>query len=141
MLDRLPAIGFREMNGHKVIAPAWSWSRIQNVELPQFYPVFPWGLYGIGRPDLQVAIDTWKYGVDNPEPNRQKDFVSWHQPAIFCARLGLTAEAADYTIKKMQDSGRRFPTWWGPGHDWVPDHNSARLRHDRPAGDAHAGSR
>ena len=23
----------------------------------------------------------------------------------------------------MEDSGRRFPTWWGPGHDWVPDHN------------------
>ena len=23
----------------------------------------------------------------------------------------------------MGDSGRRFPTWWGPGHDWVPDHN------------------
>lgn len=23
----------------------------------------------------------------------------------------------------MTDSNRRFPTFWGPGHDWVPDHN------------------
>jgi hypothetical protein len=23
----------------------------------------------------------------------------------------------------MKDSERRFPTFWGPGHDWVPDHN------------------
>ena len=23
----------------------------------------------------------------------------------------------------MQDSGKRFPTFWGPGHDWTPDHN------------------
>jgi hypothetical protein len=23
----------------------------------------------------------------------------------------------------MRDSARRFPTFWGPGHDWVPDHN------------------
>ena len=23
----------------------------------------------------------------------------------------------------MQNSGRRFPAFWGPGFDWVPDHN------------------
>jgi hypothetical protein len=35
----------------------------------------------------------------------------------------LTEEAAEITIKKLKDSERRFPTFWGPGHDWVPDHN------------------
>jgi hypothetical protein len=24
---------------------------------------------------------------------------------------------------KLENSGRRFPTFWGPGFDWVPDHN------------------
>jgi hypothetical protein len=61
-----------------------------------------------------------KYGTDLPI---QKNHVSWHQDAIFCARLGLTEEAAAITIKKLQDSERRFPIFWGPGHDWVPDHN------------------
>ena len=120
MLARIPPITFREMHGHKTIAPAQVWARINNQELTQLYPVYPWGLYGVGKPDLQVAIDTWKYGIDEA---RQKNFISWHQDAIFCARLGLTDEAAALTIRKMSDSQRRFPTFWGPGHDWVPDHN------------------
>jgi len=120
MLTRIPPISFREMNGHKVIAPAESFERINNTEIPQLYPVFPYSIYGIGKPDLQVAIDTWKYGVESTE---QKHYQSWHQDNIFCARLGLTEEAADLTIKKLADSNRRFPTWWGPGNDWVPDHN------------------
>lgn len=24
---------------------------------------------------------------------------------------------------KMGESRRRFPAFWGPGHDWTPDHN------------------
>lgn len=120
MLKRIPPIAFREKEGHKTISPAWTWGRINNQEIPQLYPVYPWGMYGIGKPDLEVAINTWKYGTDVPI---QKNHISWHQDAIFCARLGLTDEAAAITIKKLQDSERRFPTFWGPGHDWVPDHN------------------
>lgn len=120
MLNRIPPISFREMDGHRTIAPAVTFSRIQNGEITQLYPVFPWGIYGIGHPDLQTAVDTWHYGLDNAN---QRNYVSWHQDAIFCARLGLTEEAKAITIKKMDDSGRRFPTFWGPGHDWVPDHN------------------
>jgi hypothetical protein len=120
MLSRIPPIAFREKEGYKTISPAWTWGRINNQEIPQLYPVFPWGIYGIGRPNLDIAINTWKYGTDLPI---QKNYVSWHQDAIFCAKLGLTDEAAAITIKKLQDSERRFPTFWGPGHDWVPDHN------------------
>ena len=121
LLNRIPDIPFAEMNGHKVISPAVTWERINNIEIPQLYPVYPWGLYGIGLPDLEVAINTWKYGLHNP--SKQKNHVSWHQDAIFCARMGLTDEAKRITLKKMCDSSRRFPTFWGPGHDWVPDHN------------------
>lgn len=35
----------------------------------------------------------------------------------------MTRDAAGYNTRKLQDSPRRFPTFWGPGHDWVPDHN------------------
>ncbi|MEI6142143.1 MAG: DUF5703 domain-containing protein [Mariniphaga sp.] len=120
MLKSIPPIAFREKDGHKTISPAWTWARINNQEIPQLYPVYPWGMYGIGKPDLEVAINTWKYGTDIPI---QKNHISWHQDAIFCARLGLTDEAAAITIKKLQDSERRYPTFWGPGHDYVPDHN------------------
>jgi hypothetical protein len=119
MLNRIPDIGFRDRHGHKTLAPAWKWDRMQNRELPQLYPVYPWGIYGLGKPDLDVAIHTWEYGLDVEEIG----YVSWEQSAIFCARLGLVDEAAAFTVKKMQDSGRRYPAFWGPGHDWVPDHN------------------
>lgn len=120
LLKKIPSIAFRDLNGHKTISPAWTWARINNQEIPQLYPVFPYGIYGIGKPDLDIAINTWKYGTDLPI---QKNYISWHQDAIFCARLGLTEEAAKITIQKLGNSDRRFPTFWGPGHDWVPDHN------------------
>lgn len=119
-IKRIPPISFREKDGHTTIAPAERYERINNIELPQLYPVYPYGAYGIGKPDLEVAVNTWKYGHDRPE---QKDYISWHQDAIFCARLGLTDEAREITIKKLSDASRRFPVFWGPGHDWVPDHN------------------
>lgn len=120
MLDRVPEIGFRECQGHKTIAPAWEWQRVNNVETPQLYPVFPWGIYGIGKPGLDVAVNTW---MDDPEALRFKSHVGWKQYNIFAARLGLTDEAASLTVAKLKDSGRRFPAFWGPGFDWVPDHN------------------
>ena len=119
-LKRVPPLPIRQKEGVPTLAPAIRYERIQNVELPQLYPVFPYGLYGIGRPDLDVAVNTWKYGADR---EGQKDYVSWHQDAIFCARLGLTEEAAAKTVLKLGDSPRRCPTFWGPGRDWVPDHN------------------
>lgn len=119
-LTRIPPLPFRQMQGHKTIAPAEAWARISNMEIPQLYPVFPWRIYGVGKPDLEVTINTWKYGVDN---DKQRGYVSWHQDAIFCANLGLTDEAKTLTIKKLENANRRYPTYWGPGHDWVPDHN------------------
>jgi hypothetical protein len=116
----LPPLPYRTMQGKVTIAPAEAWARINNIELPQLYPVFPWGMFGIGLPGLDTAINTWKYGADNAD---QKNHISWHQDAIFCARLGLTDEAAAITVKKLRNAPRRYPTFWGPGHDWVPDHN------------------
>ncbi len=120
MNSRLPEMPRRTMNGIQVISPAETWDRIINQEFPQLYPVFPWGLFGLGKPELELAINTWRHGFDRPI---QKNYISWHQDAIFCARLGLTNEAKSITLRKLSDSQRRFPTFWGPGHDWVPDHN------------------
>lgn len=120
MLGRIPPLSFREMQGHVTIAPAVVWERINNEEIPQLYPVFPYGLYGVGKPGLDTAINTWKYDT---EAAKYKGYVGWKQDAIFCARMGLTDEAADLTLKKLKNSGRRFPSFWGPGFDWTPDHN------------------
>jgi len=120
MLKRIPPFPIRQVDGRRIMQPAESWHHYQNCEIPQFYPIFPFGLYGVGKPDLQVFIDTWRYGDWTP---MAKSHISWHQNGIFFARMGLTEEAAEYNIRKLENSGRSFPVFWGPGHDWVPDHN------------------
>jgi hypothetical protein len=120
MLKRIPPISTRVCQGFTTIAPAQTWERINNVEVPQLYPVFPWGVYGFGKPDVDVALNTWKY---DPEAIKFRSHVGWKQDNIFAARLGLTEEAKRLSFLKLQDSGRRFPAFWGPGFDWVPDHN------------------
>jgi hypothetical protein len=120
LLKRIPPMNFREVNGHKTISPAKHWERINNTETPQLYPVFPWGIYGIGKPDFNIAVNTYKYDTN---ALKFRSHIGWKQDNIFAARLGLTDEASDLTVKKLQDSGRRFPAFWGPGFDWTPDHN------------------
>lgn len=117
---RIPPLNFGEIDHHKVLVPAKTWERINNSEVPQLYPVYPWGIYGIGKPDLQTAINTWKYDTD---AIKFRSHVGWKQDNIFSATLGLTSEAAKYNVLKMSNSDRRFPAFWGPGFDWVPDHN------------------
>lgn len=120
MLSRIPPISFRECEGRVAIAPARLWERINNQETPQLYPVFPWGMYGVGKPGLDTAINTYRF---DPDAVRFRSHVGWKQDNIFAARLGLTDEAARLTLLKLDDSGRRFPVFWGPGFDWTPDHN------------------
>ncbi len=117
----LPPFTYAAVKGGRVLQPAESWKRYQNVECPQFYPLFPFNrfdLLGKDRDHMQVFHNTWKHG------SFPKNMVqSWHQDGIFYARMGMTEDAKRYNTLKLDDSPRRFPTFWGPGHDWVPDHN------------------
>ena len=118
--NRIPPLSYGEINGNKVLSPAKSWERVNNTEVPQLYPVYPWGIYGLGRPDLEIARNTWKYDED---AQKFRSHIGWKQSNIFAARMGMTQQAATYTKLKLANADRRFPTFWGPGFDWVPDHN------------------
>ncbi len=117
---RLPPIAYNNIQGHTTISPAKAWERINNVESPQLYPVFPWGMFGIGKSNIDTAINTWKF---DSNVVKFRSHVGWKQDNIFAARLGLTEDAKTLTFAKLQNSGRRFPAFWGPGFDWTPDHN------------------
>ena len=120
ILKTIPPIPYRECQGHRCIAPAESFTGIMNVEIPQLYPVFPYHRFGVGHEDLETAVNTWRFGVEHED---QKDIISWHQDNIFTACLGLEEEAKELNYQKMKSAQGRFPTFWGPGHDWIPDHN------------------
>ncbi|MDH6305067.1 hypothetical protein M2459_001804 [Parabacteroides sp. PF5-5] len=120
MLGRIPPIIFREIDGKKLISPAKAWERVNNEETPQLYPVYPWRIYGVGRPDIQVAIDTY---FNDPDALKFRNHIGWKQDNIFAACLGLSEEAKRLTLLKFKDGPYRFPSFWGPGFDWSPDHN------------------
>jgi hypothetical protein len=116
--QRLPDFTYGTEKGDRILLPAESYARYQNFECPQFYPLFPFNRFALGTDDMQVFKNTWKHGKF-----AKNMVVSWHQDGIFFARMGLTKEAADFNTRKLDNSPRRFPTFWGPGHDWTPDHN------------------
>ena len=116
LLSRLPDITLRD----GMIAPAMHYERVQNVETTQLYPVFPWRMYGVGRPDLDVARRTYE---NDTLAVKFRSHVGWKQDAIWAACLGMTDEAQQLVTLKMQDGPHRFPAFWGPGYDWTPDHN------------------
>lgn len=118
--DRIPPIEAREIDGHEMIAPAKLWERVNNTEEPQLYPIYPWGIYGVGKSDIELALNTWNY---DPDCLKFRSHVGWKQDAIFAARLGLTAQADSLMRLKLRDADTRFPAFWGPGFDWTPDHN------------------
>ncbi len=120
MLERIPTIPLRTVNGKEMIAPAVTWARVNNVETPQLYPVFPWRQYGVGQPGLDVARNTYLYDAD---ALKFRSHEGWKQDNIWAACLGLREEAAQLMLKKLADGPHRFPAFWGPGFDWSPDHN------------------
>ncbi|WP_418210672.1 DUF5703 domain-containing protein [Bacteroides zhangwenhongii] len=104
----------------QTISPAASWERINNVETPQLYPIFPWRIYGVGKENLELARNTYFY---DPEAIRFRSHVGWKQDNIWAACLGLTEEAKRLALSKLSNGPHRFPAFWGPGYDWAPDHN------------------
>lgn len=117
---RLPPLPTRTLEGRQMIAPAQLWERINNVETPQLYPVFPWRLHGYLADSASLALNTYLY---DPDALRFRTHKGWKQDNIWAACLGLTDDAMRLTMEKLASGPHRFPAYWGPGYDWTPDHN------------------
>lgn len=118
----LAEIPLEYKHDHLVVAPCEFPKKYfkGNCEIPQLNTVYPYHMYGIDKPDLQIARDTYDYAWDEPD---QLSHISWHTNGVYAARIGNTDEAVKYMRLKLGDSGRKFPAFWGPGHDYTPDHN------------------
>ena len=116
----VPQIPLHVIDGDTCIAPAESWERIQNVEVPQLYPVFPWRIYGVGRPHLNIARNTY---FKDPHALEMRSTKGWKQDNIWAACLGLTDEARRLNSEKLSDGPYRFTAFYDPGFDWAPDLN------------------
>ncbi|MDP4238274.1 MAG: DUF5703 domain-containing protein [Bacteroidota bacterium] len=98
------------------VLPAQLYGTPRNSENPECYTIFPYRIYGIGHPDINVGIKTFA--------NRLYKWTScWSQDPIQAPLLGLTDLAKQDLIgnSKSVDAAVRFPGFWAPKSDYIPD--------------------
>jgi hypothetical protein len=112
---KTPPFGQGDPNGTPVILPAEQYGKTGNSENPELYVAFPYRLYGVGKPDLQLARDTFA-------ARRSPQDTCWGQDGTQASVLGLTSVAQKAAIDEFSNYGdQRFKWFWKPAHDYIPD--------------------
>ena len=127
LLAILPELPVGEKNGVHVLLPAKSYQKYYNKwELPELYAAWPYRLHSVTRPGTaDIAQATWDNLPSERAEKVTRDY-SWMPVVVNMAALGNTPEAARRVIDKLSNTTApqvRFPAVFGPGHDWLPDHN------------------
>jgi hypothetical protein len=133
LLGEVKELPIAEEAGKKWVKPAHVFSDKRNAENPELYAVFPYPIYGVGKPDLDIGRETYARRANQRTGG-------WQQDAIQAALLGLPEQAKSYLLQnvttenlmgkteelaKRPDS--RFPAFWGPNFDWIPDQCNASV--------------
>jgi hypothetical protein len=112
---KLPPFGKGDTNGTPTILPAEKYGKTSNGENPELYVAFPYRLYGVGKPGLKLAQDTFAARLFHQD-------TCWGQDGTQAAVLGLTTAAQKAAINEFTNYGdERFPWFWKARNDWIPD--------------------
>ena len=88
------------------------------MENPELYAIFPYRLYAVDKPNLDLARLTF-------DERLIKGTGCWRQDAIQAAFLGLTRLAHSDVVENLSvhDPGSRFSAFWFgiPQDNWTPD--------------------
>ncbi len=121
---RMPALPTAKVDGREILRVAEKHEEVpKNTENPELYAVFPFKLYGLGRPGLEVAQWTFTRRMF-------PDTGGWRQDAVQAALLGLTETATFYASKNYNDRSAfpaTFKGFLGPNYDWTPDFDQASV--------------
>jgi alpha-L-fucosidase 2 len=114
-LDALPPLPLDA--GGAYVKPAATYGSRHNSENPECYCIFPYRIYGIGKPDLNIGLATFANRAVQNNKN------CWSQDLIQEALLGLTNDAKADVISNFtqKDSQCRFFAFWSSHHDYLPD--------------------
>jgi alpha-L-fucosidase 2 len=117
----LPDLPTGQIDGKKVLLPYTGKQDAprKNIENPELYAVFPFRLYGVGRPDLRIAEDTF-------EARKMRFRGCWSQDPVEAAMLGRSDDARKSVSFNLQnvDPRMKFPGFWDRGHDYDPDEDN-----------------
>lgn len=126
VLSILPELPKGQINGKEILLPANAYEKEYNLwELPELYAAWPYRLHNVARPGTtQIAQNTWDLLPERRVEKVTRDY-SWMPVAVNMAAMGNTVEAQKKILAKLGNFNHqaRFPAFFGPGHDWVPDHN------------------
>jgi hypothetical protein len=113
---KLPDLPLRDTPDGPALAPGREYANKGNIENPELYAVYPFRLVAVGRPNLEWGINALRYAWD-------RGSSGWRQDDIFMAYLGLAEEARETVVQRARSwhEGSRFPAFWGPNYDWIPD--------------------
>ena len=102
--------------GKTKLAPAAIYKNKRNIENPELYAVFPFRQVALGKPHLDWGIEALNTRTD-------KGPRGWRQDDLFMAWLGQTDQAREYVTMRARtkNAQSRFPAFWGPNYDWLPD--------------------
>jgi alpha-L-fucosidase 2 len=121
LLSELPDLPKGEKEGQQVLLPytGEQTAKPRNLENPELYAIYPFRLYGLGKPDLQTALNTFN-------ERKFKDKGCWEQDPIQAAMLGLSDVAKTYVSFNFarKDPRLKFPAFWDEGHDYMPDQDN-----------------
>lgn len=135
MLTELPPLP-TGVNGGKTVLRAYTGpfpgsttqtNAIRNGENTELYAVFPYRVYGLDKPDLITATNSY-----NKRLFKGLGWADWMQDAIQAALMGLTAEAKMYTVYAMtnREPSLKFPAFWREQNDYEPSENNGAVAQD-----------
>ena len=118
-LAEIPELPTGETNGVKILKPAEVYDHGHNFENPELYSVFPFRLFGLGKPDIELARKTFAV-------RRFRTNGCWRQDGVQAALLGEagTARTNVTFVLTRKDKQCRFPAFWDHGSDYVPDEDN-----------------
>jgi hypothetical protein len=122
MAAELPDIPTGVRKGKQALLPmadGQDENRGRNSENPELYAIYPFRLYGLKKPDLDMARHTF-------DIRRQKNRGCWVQDPIQAAMLGYGAEAQKLVAFTLgnKDPNMRFQAFWEHANDYIPDEDN-----------------
>ena len=91
----------------------------RNIENPELYAIYPFRIYGLGKPDIEVAQNAFAV-------RKNRRAACWSQEAVQSALLGDAETARTFVTGHLtrKDPRMRFPAFWDKGSDYVPDEDN-----------------
>jgi fibronectin type 3 domain-containing protein len=99
------------------VLPAQTYGAAHNAENPECYCIFPYHIYGIGKPNFNIGLATFNNRVVQNNKN------CWSQDVEEEPLVGLTGSAQADVISNFsqKDSQCRFQAFWTSHNDYLPD--------------------